>query len=133
MSNFTFFNPQPKQGKKPRKPKRPIRKHSKKWRPATPEELAHLERVKLMPCCCCGRPPPSIAHHIKCGKRKNHKKTIPLCDMHHKDESGLGGGKQSVHKDKKGFIAAFGTEEELLIKTELRLGIRVATPEISEF
>lgn len=114
------FRPWPKPGKKLPAVKKPLPKRSKKNKPATKLEKAHLEWVKSQPCICCCKPPPSIAHHIVEGKRLGHYFTIPLCDLHHKDELGIGKGKLSVHKDKENFIKEFGTELQLLVKFKQR-------------
>ena len=96
----------------------PKPKKKSKSKKTTQEDLGHMASVKELPCACCDAEPPSIAHHIvKSFKRLGHKFTIPLCDRHHEDELGRFKGKNSIGKDKKGFIKAFGTEESLLLIT----------------
>ena len=60
--------------------------------PPTSEEKAHLARVALMPCCVCGRWPVQV-HHVTAsvhGGRisRSHKRVVPLCFQHHKEEGG---------------------------------------------
>lgn len=47
----------------------------------TKEELAHMGRVKELPCSVCGAAGPSEAHHIKQGK---HFLTVSLCQDCHR-------------------------------------------------
>lgn len=107
FDNFTPHHKSPKIVKKLRKR---VRSRSKKWRPATPEELTHLEYVKSFPCICCNKPPISEANHLTEGKRLGHYFTYPLCKSCHTD------GKLSLRKDKKRFISTYGTEWNLLYK-----------------
>lgn len=57
---------------------------------ATKDELAHLERVKQLPCCLClpdEQTSITEAHHMKSGgKRMGHYYVLPYCkDVHHKN------------------------------------------------
>ncbi len=55
--------------------------------PATPEELEHLARVKLLPCCLCllgEQRSVTECHHIKRGnKRLGHFFVLPYCKIKH--------------------------------------------------
>ena len=69
------------------------------------------------------------AHHLLKGYRISHSHTIPLCEWHHRGinifpgtptasiEDALG---PSYANSKKAFVEEFGTEEELLEKTDNR-------------
>ncbi len=54
---------------------------------ATPEELAHLARVKQLPCCLCipgAQRSATEVHHIKRGnKRLGHFYVLPYCKFTH--------------------------------------------------
>ncbi len=60
----------------------------KRKEPADKKEKIHMARVSLMRCTvencqCFGR---IEVHHIRRGNsRRDHKKVIPLCEYHHKD------------------------------------------------
>jgi hypothetical protein len=72
-----------------------------------------LEWVKHQPCSVCNKPGPSIAHHIGTGmgRKKDHFRTIPLCEDHHSPYKPNG-----LHAlSRRVWEKAFGvTEEELL-------------------
>jgi len=81
-------------------------------------ERERLQAVADMPCYACfidGREMPSEVHHIRThtglGLRPSHFATIPLCPSHHRY------GKVSVHLGKKAFVERYGTEQEILEKT----------------
>lgn len=62
---------------------------SKNAKPINPDEHAHLEAVKWLPCSVCNAPGPSDAHHIKQGQ---HFTVVALCkDCHQGSFNGLHG------------------------------------------
>ena len=82
-------------------------------------ERARLLSVKQLPCIisdeyCGGQ---VEAHHITDGGRRiDHFHTIPLCFFHHQAQSPVPVGR-AVHKGKKLFEKHYGTQMELLHKT----------------
>ena len=103
-------------------------------RPATPEELAHLERVRNLPCICCEREglvqtSPTEAHHLKRdaatgqplggGQKAPHFHTIPLCERTH-HWNGV-----HVHMGSREFEARWGNELDLLALTLMRLNLPI--------
>ena len=81
-------------------------------------ERERLATIGNMPCYACyieGREVAAEVHHIRSHTgiscRPSHFATIPLCPSHHRT------GKVSVHLGKKAFIAKYGTEQEILEKT----------------
>lgn len=84
------------------------------------KDEAHKARVRSLGCIVCvilhlGRTPAQF-HHVRTKKdmRRDNYRGIPLCGYHHLD----GPPGHAVHNGKKSFEAKFGTQEELLIKTE---------------
>lgn len=71
--------------------------------------------IREMTCVVCGHPPPSMPHHTDTGMGRRHdsQKTIPLCFNHHQGDEGING----VKMGRKTWEARYGTEEELLAKT----------------
>lgn len=87
----------------------------------TAADKSRFAKLKRMGCCICGmfyktKTQPEI-HHIETsmGRRKNHRRTIPLCPRHHQTDY------LSVHVSKKFFEHIFGTESELLAKVNALL------------
>ena len=81
-------------------------------------ERERLATIGNMPCYACfqdGRETNAEVHHIRTqtglGLRPSHFATIPLCPTHHRY------GKVSVHLGKKAFVERYGTEQEILEKT----------------
>jgi len=84
-------------------------------------DLAHLKRVRSMPCLCCEmkglqQTTPTEAHHIRrdetgqlygASQKAHDDETIPLCVEHHWN----GVGSIFTHR---GFETEFGNERELL-------------------
>lgn len=69
---------------------------SKNTKPPTPAELAHMARVKELPCSVCNAPAPSEAHHTKQKNHAtdvgNHYTTVALCtDCHRGQRNGWHG------------------------------------------
>ena len=107
-------------------------------RTTTPEERAHVERVRSLPCICCedeGRiqDSPTEAHHLVrsprsgqtrgMGMRKpTHFETVPLCrGRHHWNGAG-------VNIPLCEFEARWGNELDLLERTYQRLGLPYPWP-----
>lgn len=88
----------------------------------TKAEKEHLNRVAELGC-IIDRMPAEI-HHIRSGmgmaQRNSNFNVIPLCPNHHRN----GGYGVAIHAGIKAFEAKFGTESELLEKTnELLKGL----------
>ncbi len=86
----------------------------------------HLSRVAALGCIVCrnhnlGETPAEI-HHIRTGQgtsqRAEHRKSIPLCHMHHRN----GGYGVAIHAGRKQWERNFGTELQLLEQVQLDLG-----------
>lgn len=77
----------------------------------TREQRARWEEIRALGCVVCGGWYPEI-HHIETGGggRKNHDRVIPLCANHHTGPAG-------IHQRRKGWQEIYGTEAELLEKT----------------
>lgn len=68
-----------------------LRVRSKNSRALSPQESAHVARVKELPCSVCDTPGPSEAHHIVQG---DHFTTVAVChDCHRGSENGWHGRK----------------------------------------
>ncbi|MCF8585042.1 Ref family protein [Enterobacter asburiae] len=87
----------------------------------------HLSRVAALGCIVCrnhnlGETPAEI-HHIRTGQgtsqRADHRKSIPLCHMHHRS----GGYGVAIHAGRKQWERNFGTELQLLEQVQLELGV----------
>lgn len=95
-------------------------------RSATKEEKLRFTHLYDMGCIVCLEfhnvvTPPEIHHMDGQTKEGCHSKTFPLCCMHHRI-SGKGQNWVSRHGDgKRAFERAYGTEQELLDKTNKRL------------
>jgi hypothetical protein len=76
------------------------------------ERFDKLKQIGCIACAKRGLFSEPIIHHIRkhtgLSLRPPHTDTIPLCPQHHNM------GNESVHLNKKVFIALFGTEHELL-------------------
>ncbi|WP_336242108.1 Ref family recombination enhancement nuclease [Enterobacter cloacae] len=90
----------------------------------------HLSRVDALGCIVCrnhnlGETPAEI-HHIRSGQgisqRADHRKSIPLCHMHHRN----GGYGVAIHAGRKQWEKNFGTELQLLEQVQLELGVLYA-------
>ncbi len=82
---------------------------------ATKAESDHMDAVAALGCIIDWTP--AEIHHID--RDRNHYRVIPLCPDHHRN----GPCGVAVHQGRRSFVAAFGTEEELLKKTNQRLGM----------
>ena len=74
-------------------------------------------------CCLDGYPgtPPCVHHIVDFGRRMGHRFSLPLCPGHHQHDSTS--GKIALHPGRsKAFIAAYGTELQLLHRLETLLG-----------
>lgn len=79
-----------------------------------------LSRVAALGCIVCknlglGEMPAEI-HHVRTGQgigqRADHRKTIPLCQQHHR----VGGHGVAIHAGKKTWEQKYGSETALLIQ-----------------
>lgn len=79
-----------------------------------------LSRVAALGCIVCknlglGETPAEI-HHVRTGQgigqRADHRKTIPLCQQHHR----VGGHGVAIHAGKKTWEQKYGSETALLIQ-----------------
>lgn len=85
---------------RPQSPKRVAYRRSE----AGKAGLAHMLRVKGLPCVCCGAPPPSDAHHCRSGgMARDDFKTISLCYEDHR-------GPKGYHADKANWEAKHGPD-----------------------
>lgn len=53
---------------------------------AIKEELAHVARVKALPCCLClphEQEEVTEVHHLVRGRRLGHSYVLPVCETHH--------------------------------------------------
>jgi len=97
----------------PKKPKPLPRRSKKRIKYAASEEcaegIAHMMRVKCLPCVCCGRQGPSEAHHTKDddSEPRSHFRTIPLCPPCHT-------GPHGYHTETKTWRATYGLDVEFL-------------------
>lgn len=88
-----------------------------KGRNPTVAEKKHMDKVSQLGCIVClkhglGYVPCEIHHIYGKTKKDTHFKVLPLCFEHHR----RGGDKEPIsrHPYKARFVAAYGTEEELL-------------------
>lgn len=100
---------------KPLQAKKPMRKRSHKRASymnsqARQDGLAHMGRVKALPCLVCGARPVDV-HHLP--HPRDDLRTIALCPFHHRTEY----GPQAYHYSRRNFNARHGSDEELLAKT----------------
>jgi len=83
------------------------------------ERFEKLKRIGCIACSKKGRFTDPVIHHIRkhtgLALRPSHEDTIPLCPNHHNM------GKQSVHLNKKLFNHLYGTEDELLKLTNIKI------------
>lgn len=86
------------------------------------KEKERFDKLKQIGCIACskkGRFTEPIIHHIRkqtgLALRPSHEDTIPLCPQHHNM------GNASVHLNKKLFVHLFGTEDELLKLTNIKI------------
>ncbi|QDP67214.1 MAG: hypothetical protein GOVbin7368_5 [Prokaryotic dsDNA virus sp.] len=81
------------------------------------EGLAHMLRVKALPCVICGAPPPSEAHHCRSGgMARDDMATIPLCKRHHT-------GSEGYHTMKRTWEARYGPDHGFLPLVRRLLGV----------
>ena len=83
-------------------------------------ERLHLAKVASLGCLICKTP--AEIHHLRTGmgmgQRNSNGNVIPLCHTHHR----TGGHGTAIHAGQKTWEANFGTELELLEKTNQLLG-----------
>lgn len=104
----------------------------------TKAQQARLDRVHALPCLPCekeniAQPLRTEAHHlVDKGTRKlsgGHDATIPMCGWHHRGDLIEYMSSREMHlvygpsfaRNKREFIACYGTERELLAETDERL------------
>lgn len=82
-------------------------------------ERLHLQKLTDLGCIICKMP--AEIHHLRngmgMGQRNNHFNTLPLCPTHHR----TGGFGIALHAGQKTWEKNFGTERELLEKTQCLL------------
>ena len=82
------------------------------------EDKKRFDHLRELGCVACGSNNVVIHHirkHTGLSLRPSHQDTIPLCPKHHNM------GNESVHLNKKLFEEKFGTEKQLLIKTNIEI------------
>jgi len=104
---------------------------------ATKAQRRRFNALRDLGCIVCGEhygyyQPPDI-HHLTEGYRLGHDSTIPLCPHHHrnvppdgltcKEAEQLMG--PSLAANKSAFVATYGTERELLAKTDELLRVTI--------
>lgn len=106
----------------------------------TKADQKRLDIIHRMPCLACAQegcsqPSKTEAHHIvDKGYRKHsggHQSTLPLCGWHHRGEPISGDSCSemtayygpSMAKNKRSFVKRYGTERELLARTDEVMGI----------
>lgn len=85
---------------------------------ANAAEREHMGKVASLGCIICGKP--ATVHHITgagMGLRASHYDTIPLCPYHHQH----GPFGHAVHNGTKTFEKNYGTQRELLERTQEKL------------
>lgn len=94
----------------------------------TKAEKEYLSRVAEIGCVACaiqGTPgTPAEIHHLREGQgmsqRADYRSAVPLCPAHHRGTDHP--RTPSIHLAKRAFIAAFGTEAQLLEEVMRRIG-----------
>lgn len=104
----------------------------------TKAEQARLDRIHAMPCLpcekeCIEQPMPTEAHHlVDKGTRAlsgGHMATLPWCGWHHRGELPVGFSSKEMHiiygpsfaRNKREFVATYGTEREQLAEIDERM------------
>jgi len=84
----------------------------------TKAERRRFEILKTqIGCIACGNPVICNAHHLLSGgRRRGHMETIPLCQPCHV------GDELSIHRTKRKFCEIYGTDDELLERTNALIG-----------
>lgn len=98
-------------------PKRSRKKKTKKrliWvlPPKSKMDKERHAEIAKMSCLACGSRPVEVAHlNTKMGQPKDHQQTAPLCFGCHR------GDKLSHHRAGRKFAAKYGTDDELIKRT----------------
>ena len=82
------------------------------------EDKKRFDNLRELGCVACGSTNVVIHHirkHTGLSLRPDHQDTIPLCPKHHNMSN------ESIHLNKKLFEEKFGTEKQLLIKTNIEI------------
>ena len=95
----------------------------------TKAEKAWLSRITQLGYICChlqgrGYVPAEVHHILSGGRRIGHLATLGLCSPGHHRNARAGTGEISRHPTKAQFESRYGTEAELLEKTQQLLAIR---------
>lgn len=87
----------------------------------TKAEKDHMSAVAALGCIVHGCFGEATIHHCftRMGGGRNHMRVIPLCWEHHLGDEGIDGKKMGKRK----WEEKYGTEEELLNKVNLELGM----------
>jgi hypothetical protein len=93
----------------------------------TKADLYRFAQLQSLGCICClqngNYSEPDIHHLVSLGKR-DHQRTVPLCPAHHR---GVGHSPElhgpSLAHGSKPFHAEFGSDEELLERTNELIGV----------
>lgn len=93
--------------------------------------LAHMLRVKQLPCVICWRHGPSDAHHCIHDRYGTDKRSdfavIPLCKAHHQD------GPDAIHNGKATWRAKYGADYEYLpVVADMLAGELTAVERVNE-
>jgi len=95
------------------------RKLMKNMNKSDKRRFSHLRELGCIACSKFGKFTEPVIHHIRkhtgMSLRPDHQDTIPLCPQHHNM------GNESIHLNKKLFEEKFGTEKQLLIKTNMKI------------
>ena len=88
----------------------------------TKAEKAHWDKVAQLGCIACladgYRNPLVSIHHINGRTKKGaHIQVLALCAGHHQDGTGNDKNMLAIHPFKRRFETKYGTQQELLIKT----------------
>ena len=81
------------------------------------QDKLHFSKVSELGCMICGSP--AEIHHVGTymGGGRDNKKVIPLCPIHHRN----GGYGVAIHAGKKEFERLYGSEQDMLDETLMRL------------
>ncbi len=87
----------------------------------TAEQQRRHDKIRALGCIVCGNM--AAIHHIReglgMGQKVNHDRVLGICYDHHQSEESEA---ISIHGTPALFVFAFGTESELEIETNKRLG-----------
>ena len=93
------------------------------------EDKKRFDNLRELGCVACGANNVVIHHirkHTGLSLRPDHQDTIPLCPKHHNM------GNESIHLNKRLFEDKFGTEKQLLIKTNIEINQLVEVDDVAK-